>query len=105
MARLPNDASKQISQACRASQRDNKFYITGRGGLPPNAREPQESDALWEDARTVKAKPATTASLALKYAPPAIGLVLEPNGRARLIAAQTAVESTGTRVLCPTDRK
>jgi filamentous hemagglutinin family protein len=100
-----NDASNQISQACGASQRDNKFYITGRGGLPPNAREPQESAALWSDGRAVKAKPDTTASLAPKYAPPAIGLVLEPNGRARLIAAQTAVESTGTRVLCPTDRK
>jgi filamentous hemagglutinin family protein len=96
-----NDASKQISQACGASQRDNKFYLTGRGGLPPNAREPQESDALWEDARAVKAKPATTASLPPKYAPPAIGLVLEPNGRARLIAAQSAEGATGTKVVCP----
>jgi filamentous hemagglutinin family protein len=99
----PNDASKQISQACGASQRDNKFYITGRGGLPPNAREPQESDALWEDARAVKAKPVTTASLAPKYAPPAIGWVFEKNGRVRLIAAQTAAEATGTKVVCPTE--
>jgi filamentous hemagglutinin family protein len=96
----PNDASKQISQSCGASQRDNKFYITGRGGLPPNASELQESEALWEDARAVKATPATTADLPPKYAPPAIGWVFEKNGRVRLIAAQTAGEATGTRVVC-----
>ncbi|WP_310424026.1 filamentous hemagglutinin N-terminal domain-containing protein [Chamaesiphon sp. VAR_48_metabat_135_sub] len=97
----PNDASNQISQACGASQRDNKFYITGRGGLPPNASEPQESDALWSDARAVKATPATTADLPRKYPPPAIGWVLEQNGRVRLIAAQTELGSTETRVVCP----
>ncbi|WP_310424017.1 S-layer family protein [Chamaesiphon sp. VAR_48_metabat_135_sub] len=97
----PNDVSKQISQACGASQRDNKFYITGRGGLPPNALEPQESDALWEDARAVQAKPATIANLAPKYSPPAIGWEFEQNGRVRLIAAQTGVGATGTRVVCP----
>jgi large exoprotein involved in heme utilization and adhesion len=101
----PNDASNQISQACGASQRDNKFYITGRGGLPPNAREPQESDALWEDARAVKAKLATTAYLPEKFAPPAIGWVFEKNGRVRLIAAQTAGEATGTRVGCSGSNK
>jgi filamentous hemagglutinin family protein len=98
---VPNDASKQISQACSASQRDNKFYITGRGGLPPNASEPQESDALWSDTRAVKTKPATTADLPRKYPPPAIGWVFEQNGRVRLIAAQSAGELTGTKVLCP----
>ncbi|WP_310428930.1 filamentous hemagglutinin N-terminal domain-containing protein [Chamaesiphon sp. VAR_48_metabat_135_sub] len=87
----PNDASNQISQACSASQRDHKFYITGRGGLPPTANEPQESEALWSDAREIKTQPATTVSLPPKYAPPAIGLVLEPNGRARLIAAHAPV--------------
>jgi filamentous hemagglutinin family protein len=102
---VPNDASNQISQACGASQRDNKFYITGRGGLPPTASEPQESEALWSDSRAVKMKPATTANLPPKYAPPAIGWVFEQNGRVRLIAAQTAAEPTGTRVACPTVRK
>ena len=97
----PNDTSKQISQACAASQRDNKFYITGRGGLPPTASEPQESEALWSDARAVKDKPATTASLSPKYALPAIGWVFEKNGRVRLIAAQSLGELTGTKVVCP----
>ncbi|WP_310427981.1 S-layer family protein [Chamaesiphon sp. VAR_48_metabat_135_sub] len=97
----PNDASKQISQACSASQRDHKFYMTGRGGLPPNAREPQESEALWEDARAVKATPATTADLPRKYPPPAIGWVFEKKGRVRLIAAQSAERAIGSKVVCP----
>jgi filamentous hemagglutinin family protein len=97
----PNDASRQISQTCSASQRDNKFYITGRGGLPPNASEPQESEALWQDAREVKHQPATTANQPAQLPPPAIGWVFEQNGRVRLIAAQTAVVPTETRVVCP----
>jgi filamentous hemagglutinin family protein len=96
-----NDASKQISQACSASQRDNKFYITGRGGLPQNASEPQESEALWQDAREIKTKPATTASQIPKYAPPAIGWVFQPDGQVRLIAAQAGGGETGTKVVCP----
>jgi filamentous hemagglutinin family protein len=101
----PNDASRQISETCSASQRDNKFYITGRGGLPPNASEPQESEALWQDARAVKHKPATTANQPAQLAPPAIGWVFEQNGRVRLIAAQTAGGVTGTRASCPNVRK
>ena len=97
----PNDASNQISQTCGASQRDNKFYITGRGGLPPNASEPQESEALWQDARATKLKPATTASQAAQLAPPAIGWVFEKDGQVRLIAAQTEGATTGTKVVCP----
>jgi filamentous hemagglutinin family protein len=97
----PNDASNQISQACSASQRENKFYITGRGGLPPNASDPQESEALWQDAREVKTKPATTASQPPKFAPPAIGWVFQPDGRVRLIAAQSVGGATGAKAVCP----
>jgi filamentous hemagglutinin family protein len=100
----PNDASKQISQTCGASQRENKFYITGRGGLPPNASDPQESEALWQDDRATKTKPATTANQPAQLAqlaPPAIGWVFEKDGRVRLIAAQTAGGTTGSRVVCP----
>jgi filamentous hemagglutinin family protein len=98
----PNDASRQISQTCSASQRDNKFYITGRGGLPPNASEPQESEALWQDARAAKTKPVTTASQPQKFAPPAIGWIFQKDGRVRLVAAQTAGEPTnGSSIVCP----
>jgi filamentous hemagglutinin family protein len=100
----PNDASRQISQTCGASQRDNKFYITGRGGLPPNASEPQESEALWQDARATETKPATTANQPAQLAPPAIGWVFGKNGQVRLIAAQTAGGTTAIRVVCPSKK-
>jgi filamentous hemagglutinin family protein len=100
----PNDASRQISQTCGASQRDNKFYITGRGGLPPNASEPQESEALWQDARATKTKLVTTANQPAQLAPPAIGWVFERDGRVRLIAAQIAGGAAETRVVCPNQK-
>jgi filamentous hemagglutinin family protein len=98
---IPNDASNQISQACGASQRENKFYITGRGGLPPTARDPLESEALWQDARAVTTKPAPTANRVQNFPQPAIGWRLDKNGRVNLIAAQTSAGAAGTRVVCP----
>jgi filamentous hemagglutinin family protein len=99
---VTSDASKQISQACAASQRDNKFYITGRGGLPPNASEPLESEALWQDARAEKIQPANTAKQPEQLAPPAIGWMFEKDGTVHLIAAETgAVVVGGKRFVCP----
>jgi hypothetical protein len=69
--------------------------------LPPNASEPQESEALWQDAREIKTKPAPTASQPVQLAPPAIGWVFEKDGQVRLIAAQTAGGATGTKAVCP----
>ena len=97
----PNDASNQISQTCGASQRENKFYITGRGGLPPNASEPQESEALWQDGREVKTQTAPTANLPQKFAPPAIGWVFQKNGTVRLVSARIEGGTMGTKVVCP----
>ncbi len=97
----PNDASNQISQTCGASQRENKFYITGRGGLPPNASEPQESEALWQDVRQVKTHSAPPANLPQKFAPPAIGWVFEKDGQVRTIAAGAPGGVTGAKVVCP----
>jgi filamentous hemagglutinin family protein len=101
LAAVPNDASKQIAQACGASQRDNKFYITGRGGLPPTARDPLESEAVWQDARGVTTKPVPTANRIQDFPQPAIGWRLDKNGRVNLIAAQTGTGAAGTRVVCP----
>jgi filamentous hemagglutinin family protein len=99
---VPNDASKQISQACGSSQRDNKFYVTGRGGLPPNASEPLESEALWQDARAQQAKPLPTAIQPAQLAPPTIGWVFEKDGMVHLIAAQTGAEVVGGKqFVCP----
>ncbi len=97
----PNDASDRISQACAASQRDNKLYITGRGGLPPNASDLLESESLWQDARGAQPKPVATAAQSAKLASPAIGWVFEQNGQVRLVAAQTAGSTVGIKAGCP----
>jgi filamentous hemagglutinin family protein len=52
---LPNDlsdSSRQISNVCRQAQ-NNKFIITGRGGMPPNPGNVQKSTRTWKDLRTV----------------------------------------------------
>jgi large exoprotein involved in heme utilization and adhesion len=100
----PNDASKQISQACSASQRDNKFYVTGRGGHPPNSTDPLTSDVVWHDPRGAKPQPVASnvnSQTTRKLAPPAVGWVFDGKGKVTLIAAQTEGAPTGTKVICP----
>jgi filamentous hemagglutinin family protein len=104
----PNDASNQISQACSASQRDNKFYIIGRGGHPANAEDPLTSDVVWLDPRVAKQPPtANNASIQTtrKLASPAVGWVFDGKGKVTLIAAETDGVPTGTRVVCPKEGK
>jgi filamentous hemagglutinin family protein len=98
----PNDASNQISQACSASQQDNKLYITGRGGHPANATDPLTSDVVWRDPRAVKPQPvASNVKPTRKLAPPAVGWVFDGKGKVTLISAQTEEAPTGTKVVCP----
>ncbi len=56
LTHLPNepvDASRQIAQTCRATStrasQQSQFVITGRGGLPPNPKEPLSKDAVQVD--------------------------------------------------------
>ncbi|WP_310428818.1 filamentous hemagglutinin N-terminal domain-containing protein [Chamaesiphon sp. VAR_48_metabat_135_sub] len=100
----PNDASNQISQACSASQRDNKFYIIGRGGHPPNAEDPLTSEVVWRDPRTANSQPVASnanSQTTRKLVPPAVGWVFDGKGKVTLIAAQTEDSPTSTRVICP----
>jgi filamentous hemagglutinin family protein len=104
----PNDASKQIAQACGASQRDNKFYITGRGGHPPNAEDLLSSDVVWRDPRVAKTQPVAShvnSQTTRKLAPPAVGWVFDGKGKVTLIAAETEGVSTGAKVVCPKEGK
>jgi filamentous hemagglutinin family protein len=104
----PNDASNQISQACSASQRDNKFYTIGRGGHPPNAEDPLTSDVVWRDPRGAQPQPVASNvnnQTARKLAPPAVGWVFDGKGKVTLIAAQTEGAPTGTKVICPKEGK
>ncbi|WP_310488128.1 filamentous hemagglutinin N-terminal domain-containing protein [Chamaesiphon sp. VAR_69_metabat_338] len=100
---VPIDSSTQISQACGASNRQNKLTITGRGGLPTVATDPLISDEIWQDDRATNASAATktTTNNPVKLAPPAIGLTVDRNGKVTLVAAGTDRQSIGTKVNCP----
>ncbi|QDL09380.1 hypothetical protein DP113_16965 [Brasilonema octagenarum UFV-E1] len=51
---LPVDISALIDTSCAAfaEGENNKFNVTGRGGLPPSPNEPLSTDVLWTDTRT-----------------------------------------------------
>jgi filamentous hemagglutinin family protein len=104
---VPTDASNQISQACSASNRQNKFTVAGRGGMPPNANDPLTSDVVWQDPRATNTQPAAnnTTNNPPKYPPPAVGLVFDGKGKAMLVAAATEGQPTGTNVTCPQARE
>lgn len=51
------DASRLIVQPCRASEtrsnQQGEFVMTGRGGLPPNPAQPQQSESVTTDWATL----------------------------------------------------
>jgi large exoprotein involved in heme utilization and adhesion len=64
------DASRQIATSC-AAVGDNKFVITGRGGLPPSPNEVLSSDAVWVDWGTLNPKVENSSSPAVSTNPTA----------------------------------
>ena len=101
---VPSDASNQISQVCSAETRQNKFTVTGRGGLPPNANDPLTGDVVWQDARAVSPQPAVTRTIyPTPLTPPAIGWVMS-KGKVTLIAAGAESQATRTSVVCPASK-
>jgi filamentous hemagglutinin family protein len=102
---LPNnaiDASNQISQVCSANTRENKLTVTGRGGLPPTAYEPQTSDVVWQDPRVTGTQPVASNAPTRQLPPPAVGMAFDGKGKVTLIAAGAPGQQVGTRVVCPT---
>jgi filamentous hemagglutinin family protein len=100
---VPTDASNQISQTCSPSNRDSKFAVTGRGGLPKNAYDLLTSDVVWKDPRAANQPIASnTGNQPIKkLSSPAIGWVFDGKGKVTLIAAESQGQPTGTRVVCP----
>lgn len=102
LPKTTTDASNQISQVCSANNRQNKLIVTGRGGIPPNANDPLVSEA-WQDPRATESQTAIASARIdrPKIAPPAVGWVFDRKGKVTLIAAGTAGQSIGTRIVCP----
>jgi filamentous hemagglutinin family protein len=103
LPKTTTDASKQISQVCSATNRQNKLTVTGRGGLPPTANDPLTSDVIWQDARAASSQPVASSATTnpVKLAPPAVGWIFDSKGKVTLVAAKTAEQPTGTSVVCP----
>lgn len=53
------DASRQISQRCAATARQNRFAIVGRGGLPANPVDPLQDQSIWQDLQPINASQTT----------------------------------------------
>ena len=45
------DPTRLIAQACPAVNEGNSFFVTGRGGLPPNPEDAFTGNIFWEDLR------------------------------------------------------
>jgi filamentous hemagglutinin family protein len=102
----PIDASKQIAQACGADQL-NKFYITGRGGHPPNTDEQLSTEAVWSDPRNTKPQLANNSGTPLlnKLLEPAVAMVFDGKGNATLIANNSEAETGRIKIACPVSHK
>lgn len=61
------DASDQIAQNCPTNEatasQQNRFIITGRGGLPDNPTQTLSTDAVWIDVRPTPHQARTQSSL------------------------------------------
>jgi filamentous hemagglutinin family protein len=103
LPKVTTDASKQISQVCSGTTRQNKLTVTGRGGVPPTANDPLTSDVIWQDARAASSQPAVSSATTnpAKLAPPAVGWVFDGKGKVTLVAAGTEAQPTRMRVVCP----
>jgi filamentous hemagglutinin family protein len=102
LPKVPTDATKQISQSCGGSNRQNKLTVTGRGGLPANANDLLTADVLWQDPAVADTqKVASNVPTTQNLAPPAVGFVFDGKGRVTLVAAGTSGQPTGTKISCP----
>jgi large exoprotein involved in heme utilization and adhesion len=105
----PVDPTRQISQQCAARGEDeNKFTITGRGGLPQSPTEVMSPDMVQDDLGTpVVSHPPTGESVKpLPSSPPeqlveAQGWVIEDNGVVTLVAAAPTVTPHSPALVSP----
>jgi filamentous hemagglutinin family protein len=106
LPKTPTDKSNQISQTCSPSQQDNKFYVTGRGGIAPTADDSLTSDEVWLDDRNSTPTAQVPATITATAKPrPAQGWVFTPDGKVRLVASGDAVQPMKTLPACPVPAK
>jgi large exoprotein involved in heme utilization and adhesion len=110
------DASNLIASGCgqAVAQRQSKFVVTGRGGLPDNPSEALSSDTVWSDlrlptiaTRNRAAEPSATQSInsTRKQLVEAQGWIINDKGKVVLTAQAVPVvphSSWQTTTTCPT---
>jgi filamentous hemagglutinin family protein len=110
------DASNLIASGCgqAVAQRQSKFVVTGRGGLPDNPSEALSSDTVWSDlrlpttvTRTRSAEPSATqpTNSTPKQLVEAQGWIINDKGKVILTAQAVPVvphSSWQTTTTCPT---
>jgi filamentous hemagglutinin family protein len=104
LPQVPIDASTQISQTCSTRQIDNKLYITGSGGLPPNTEDPVVGDVVWLDNRDTQSGSIASnarSQPSQKSLQPAVGWTFDRDGKVTLVAANTSRAPNLDRVTCP----
>ena len=78
------DVSNSIAQGCSAGVRsgETKFVITGRGGLPPNPKDPLTGDNVLTEWNTLdsNADNRSSATPATNFTSPAPTQIVEANG-------------------------
>jgi filamentous hemagglutinin family protein len=97
----PIDGSKQITQRCSATQEDNQFYVTGRGGHPSNTNEMLSNDVVWLDPRNPRTQSIAKIQQIQKSPQPAVGWTFNDQGKVTLLAASSTSEINRANVTCP----
>jgi filamentous hemagglutinin family protein len=104
----PIDASKQITQRCSATQEDNQFYVTGRGGHPSNTSELLNNDVVWLDPRHPRTQSISINSIiqqAQKTPQPAVGWAFNGKGKVTLLSPNHDQSILMSKVACSTIQK
>jgi filamentous hemagglutinin family protein len=94
LVKLPadfSDRSRQIASGCAATQQ-NRFVISGKGGLPENPTQTLRGQRIWQDMRNVSvlgfsSTQVNTTETTNKNQQllEAQGLIISPNGKAQLV--------------------
>jgi filamentous hemagglutinin family protein len=101
----PIDVSSQITQVCNPNQVGNQLHVTGRGGHPVNTEELLTNDVVWIDPRNSKNQSLASnliAQSSKKIAQPATGWTFNSRGQVTLLASNTEIDTTKSKVTCPT---
>jgi len=87
------DRSRQIASGCAATQQ-NRFVVSGRGGLPENPTQTLRGQTVWTDVRDLSGQLSNTKATSSNYQP-------KSNGQQIVEAQEFMISADGTVHLVP----